>query len=98
MDRFGVPIGDRVLKRGIETSVGQGGYCDACGITMTEGPDACLGYIPGVSHACCGHGGAAEPYVVIGGIPDEPVDESRMTTLRGADALDCFQSSSRLGR
>jgi len=31
--------------------------CIRCGMMPTpEGYDACLGYIPGVSSACCGHG------------------------------------------
>lgn len=31
--------------------------CKKCGKMPTkEGYDACLGYIPGVSAACCGHG------------------------------------------
>jgi hypothetical protein len=28
-----------------------------------EGYDGCLGYIPGVMNACCGHGEPAEAYV-----------------------------------
>ena len=31
--------------------------CKRCGqIPTVEGYDACLGYIPGVTSACCGHG------------------------------------------
>jgi len=31
--------------------------CKLCGKTRTpEGFDACLGYLPGVKYACCGHG------------------------------------------
>jgi hypothetical protein len=31
--------------------------CKRCGKMPTEeGYDACLGYIPGAQHACCGHG------------------------------------------
>jgi hypothetical protein len=32
--------------------------CAACGLKRTEayGPDPCLGYLPGVQNACCGHG------------------------------------------
>jgi len=31
--------------------------CIRCGMMpTTEGYDACLGYIPGVTSACCGHG------------------------------------------
>ena len=36
--------------------------CRRCGHWPTvEGHDACLGYIPGVNTACCGHG-VEEPY------------------------------------
>lgn len=38
--------------------------CAHCGRPPTpEGYDACLGYIPGVLSACCGHG-VEEPYMV----------------------------------
>jgi hypothetical protein len=38
--------------------------CTACGATVTEGqPDPCIGFIPGVSAACCGHGGEVPAYV-----------------------------------
>lgn len=38
--------------------------CKRCGRMPTpEGYDACLGFIPGVSSACCGHG-VEEPYCV----------------------------------
>jgi hypothetical protein len=47
--------------------------CRACDRSVVEGePDPCLGLIPGVSHACCGHGDVRLAYVVIGGEPDEP--------------------------
>lgn len=38
--------------------------CKRCGRMPTaEGYDACLGYIDGVTSACCGHG-VEEPYFV----------------------------------
>jgi len=31
--------------------------CKRCGkMPTTEGYDACLGYLPGITSACCGHG------------------------------------------
>jgi hypothetical protein len=31
--------------------------CAKCGELCVRGePDPCLGYLPGVAHACCGHG------------------------------------------
>jgi len=38
--------------------------CPRCSKMPTpEGCDACLGYIPGVEAACCGHG-VAKPYFI----------------------------------
>ena len=38
--------------------------CRRCGRKPTpEGYDACLGYVPGIASACCGHG-VEEPYSV----------------------------------
>jgi len=38
--------------------------CGHCGKKNTdEGHDACLGTLPGVMNACCGHGKAREAYV-----------------------------------
>lgn len=37
--------------------------CGYCGLTNTpEGHDGCLGTLPGVRNACCGHGSPAEAY------------------------------------
>lgn len=40
--------------------------CGHCGLMATpEGHDGCLGALPGVMNACCGHGGKStnKPYV-----------------------------------
>lgn len=38
--------------------------CGLCGKERTpEGHDPCLGTLPGVRNACCGHGHGAEAYV-----------------------------------
>ena len=38
--------------------------CGHCGLSNTpEGHDACLGTLPGVSNACCGHGDVSQAYV-----------------------------------
>ena len=38
--------------------------CKVCGESLTKGqPDPCIGYIKGVSAACCGHGDDDEAYV-----------------------------------
>lgn len=36
--------------------------CGHCGETCGDGPDPCLGYLPGVISACCGHG-VTPPYL-----------------------------------
>ena len=38
--------------------------CGNCGQPITkEGHDACLGELPGLMNACCGHGNSEEAYV-----------------------------------
>jgi hypothetical protein len=52
--------------------------CVHCGLLAApDGPDPCLGLLPDVKAACCGHG-VEEPYVVVHG------------TVRGPQALDYF--------
>jgi hypothetical protein len=52
--------------------------CVQCGLlAVSDGPDPCLGMLPGVRAACCGHG-VEEPYVVL------------HCTVRGQQALDYF--------
>jgi hypothetical protein len=53
--------------------------CVQCGLlSVPDGPDPCMGMLPGVRAACCGHG-VEEPYVVVG-----------HGTVRGQQALDYF--------
>jgi hypothetical protein len=51
---------------------------------MRDGPDACLGWIPGVSQACCGHGNVDSAYVYLG-----PSD-GRYVLLQCQDAMEFF--------
>lgn len=44
---------------------GEAGYCIKCNTYCDDGPDPCLGIIPGVLQACCGHD-IDEAYCVIG--------------------------------
>lgn len=38
--------------------------CKECKMIVTQGkPDPCLGYLPDVAHACCGHGDPKQAYV-----------------------------------
>lgn len=38
--------------------------CGSCGMFKTiEGHDGCLGTLPGIMNACCGHGRSSEAYV-----------------------------------
>ena len=42
--------------------------CGHCGLASTpEGHDGCLGTLPGVANACCGHGKPTEAYVQFAG-------------------------------
>lgn len=55
--------------------------CGHCGRHNTpEGHDGCLGALPGVVNACCGHGEAGAAYVAF----------ARGPCLRGRDALRFF--------
>ena len=38
--------------------------CSKCGATVgPDRPDACLGTLPGVTEACCGHGKRQQAYI-----------------------------------
>lgn len=38
--------------------------CVHCGAEWENGPDPCLGILPGIAHACCGHGEIRPAYCV----------------------------------
>lgn len=47
-----------------EPTVGNERICNECRKPSTpEGHDACLGTLPGVKNACCGHGDPEQAYV-----------------------------------
>lgn len=47
-----------------EPTVGNRRSCGHCGLPDTpEGHDGCLGTLPGVTNACCGHGEPGEAYM-----------------------------------
>lgn len=59
--------------------------CGHCGRKSTpEGHDGCLGELPGVMNACCGHGSVKEAYIQF----------SARDILQGVDALAWVESSS----
>lgn len=61
-----------------EPTVGNRRSCGYCGLADTsEGHDGCLGTLPGVMNACCGHGERQSAYVQFS---DEKV-------VRGREAL-----------
>lgn len=43
---------------------GSAGHCSHCDREMPDGPDVCIGLLPDVSAACCGHGWVEQPYVL----------------------------------
>ena len=62
-----------------ESTIGNPRNCGRCNNPETaEGHDACLGTLPGVMNACCGHGDDKSAYVQF---PDS-------TCIRGEKALD----------
>lgn len=62
-----------------EKTLGNERPCAACSLVRTpEGHDGCLGTLPGVSNACCGHGQPNEAYLQL----------SDGSDIRGFDALD----------
>lgn len=71
----------RCCGRSPELSAGDG-QDDYTGI------DPCIGFlIPGVSHACCGHGDIRHCYVTLGGEPTQDVETiENHLTLRGTHA------------
>jgi hypothetical protein len=68
------------------------GKCKGCQMVVTPGePDPCLELLPGVSHACCGHGDYGRAYVVIGGKPNESCQyRNDYLVLYGIPALEFF--------
>ena len=63
--------------------------CNYCGLDNTpEGHDGCLGTLPHVKNACCGHGQIEDAYVQLEG---EGYDSPR-----GQDALDLIEILKRL--
>ncbi len=56
--------------------------CGNCGQHVTkDGHDPCIGTLPGVINACCGHGDTADAYVIF----DDDSGKS------GADAIATFE-------
>ena len=57
--------------------------CQRCGKTKNprRGPDPCLGYLPGVRFACCGHGRLKFAYVFM--------EDGRV--LRGQTAINLME-------
>lgn len=70
--------------------------CLHCSLFITPAePDPCLGQLPGVVYACCGHGLSSSAYVVLAdykfkNIPWSNIPDNCKITLRGLSALDFF--------
>jgi len=64
--------------------------CRRCGKTKNpfRGPDPCLGYLPDVKFACCGHGRIGSAYVAM--------KDGRV--LRGQAAIDLMEELKRKKR
>ena len=57
------------------------GHCDRH--VTPEGHDGCLGTLPGVMNACCGHGVVADAYIQL----------SKYVVLRGPDAIEWLRKT-----
>lgn len=56
--------------------------CVKCKVMHEEdGPDPCLGWLPGVDFACCGHGDPHYEYVKAEGIRYDSVEAWREATM-----------------
>lgn len=78
----------RVDENGELLQSEQAGYCPLCGkFSEAYEPDICLGYLPGVNYACCGHGEPRDAYVCIG-----EYGKDRLI-LRGHYAIDFFRDA-----
>lgn len=70
--------------------------CPSCGEHRARGvPDPCLGWLPGVVHACCGHGVWWRAYVLCapGHEPNTPCSEipdDEVVGYRGRVAAEIF--------
>lgn len=65
------------------------GECGLCGKPRTpEGHDACIGTMPGVANACCGHGDTPCAYVQYWN--EEYADDPNKHCIRGQKALDAI--------
>lgn len=65
--------------------------CGHCGEANTpEGHDACLGALPGVINACCGHGETETAYVALAGGETYRAEQALalIDDLRRSDATD----------
>ncbi|MCU1617363.1 MAG: hypothetical protein JWO98_4903 [Frankiales bacterium] len=60
--------------------------CVKCGISAggKGRPDACLGWLPGVDFACCGHGVPGQEYVKASGVVYPSVAEWRAAVNEAA--------------
>lgn len=67
--------------------------CEACNEVCVSGkPDPCLGVIPGVSNACCGHGKNEAAYIYLGGKPNQAIMSiEKSISWRGEDAVAFFE-------
>lgn len=69
--------------------------CGECGLRFQgdkpgDGPDPCIGRIPGVRGACCGHGKTSDAYVVFAEWPRRFDKEVDMLSLHGGAAVAFF--------
>lgn len=70
--------------------------CAHCGLCPIQGPppyptaDPCLGILPDVTQACCGHGGKVHNAEAYGGTVDEVVAHTAYVVISPGDAPGTF--------
>jgi hypothetical protein len=65
--------------------------CQKCNCVIERrciNPDPCIGFLPGVLNACCGHGNDKDAYIVFGVV----LDKKSGVHIRGKKALEIMQA------
>jgi hypothetical protein len=68
--------------------------CQKCNCAIERlctNPDPCIGYLPGVTNACCGHGNDKDAYIVFGLFLTKTKKDASVH-IRGKRALKIMQA------
>jgi len=71
--------------------------CGHCGMPVTtEGYDGCVGFLPGVMNACCGHGVIEHAYVQLN--HENYREEPNKFRLQGKDAIEFIKTNNQINK